>query len=150
MSAAILAYTLATAFTAPQLTRVGRMSARVQMSDAPTQVAQIQFIEGIDEPVVPDIKLTRSPDGSTGTATFLFDQPSFLESSVEPQGEITGMFMKDSEGVMKTTDVNAKFVNGKPRTVEAVYIMRSTPEFDRVMRFLERYAESHGLGFNKA
>jgi photosystem II protein len=114
--------------------------------------AEIQFIKGIDEDVVPDIKLTRSKDGMTGTATFVFDQPSFLIASAEPQaqGEITGMFMVDEEGEIATTDVNAKFINGKPKIVEAVFVMRDPPTWDRVMRFLERYAESHGLGFKGA
>ena len=32
--------------------------------------AKIQFITGLDENVLPDVRLTRSRDGSTGTATF--------------------------------------------------------------------------------
>jgi photosystem II protein len=32
--------------------------------------ASIQFIENINEQIIPEIKLTRSRDGSTGTATF--------------------------------------------------------------------------------
>ena len=34
--------------------------------------AKIQFIKGLDEKVLPDVRLTRSRDGSTGTATFRF------------------------------------------------------------------------------
>lgn len=102
--------------------------------------AEIQFIKGVDENVVPDIKLTRSKDGLTGTATFIFQQPNFLEAAAGPQDEITGMYMVDEEGEMVTTDVNAKFINGKPRVVEAVFIMRDPPTWDRVMRFLVRAA----------
>ena len=32
--------------------------------------AKIQFYEGTDEPVVPEIRLTRSKDGTTGQALF--------------------------------------------------------------------------------
>ena len=35
--------------------------------------AKIQFYEGTDEPVVPEIRLTRSKDGTTGQALFLFE-----------------------------------------------------------------------------
>ena len=104
------------------------------------RAAEIQFIKGIDETVVPDIKLTRSKDGLTGTATFIFQQPSFLEATAGPQEEITGMYMVDEEGEIVTTDVNAKFINGKPRVVEAVFIMQNPPTWDRVMRFLVRRA----------
>ena len=37
--------------------------------------AAIQFFRGVDEPVVPDIRLTRSRDGRTGQALFVFEQP---------------------------------------------------------------------------
>lgn len=134
-----------TAFPGPLVNGRGIRSRTVVIADdaAPPSkpAAEIQFIQGVDEPVVPDIKLTRSQDGMTGTATFLFDQPSFLEASIEPQGEITGMYMIDEEGEMRTTEVNAKFVNGKPRSVEAVYIMRDPGSWDRMMRFLVPYGQ---------
>ena len=37
--------------------------------------AAIQFFRGVDEPVVPDIRLTRSRDGRTGQALFVFEEP---------------------------------------------------------------------------
>ena len=110
--------------------------------------ATLQFIRGIDEPSVPDVKLTRSKDGSSGTATFVFDTPSVFESS-EELGDITGLFMVDDEGEFSTVDVQAKFVNGKPDRIEAKYVMRSAFEWDRFMRYMERYAEQQGLGFQK-
>lgn len=108
----------------------------------------IQFIRGTDEQTVPDVSLTRSKDGSNGVATFLFDQPSVFDSSRE-LGDITGLYMEDEEGVLQTVDVSAKFVNGKPAKIEARYIMRSVKDWDRFMRFMERYAEANGLGFVK-
>ena len=41
-------------------------------------------------------------------------------------------------------------MNGKPDRIEARYVMRSSLEWDRFMRFMERFAEDKGLGFNKA
>ncbi len=64
-------------------------------------------------------------------------------------GEITGLFMVDDEGTLTTTDVKAKFVNGKPQAIEAKFNMRSQFEWDRFMRFMDRYAEDAGLGFEK-
>ena len=37
--------------------------------------AAIQFFRGVAEPVVPDIRLTRSRDGRTGQALFVFEEP---------------------------------------------------------------------------
>lgn len=60
------------------------------------------------------------------------------------------MFLADEEGELTTTDVNAKFSNGKPQSIEATYVMTSPEQWDRFMRFMDRYAETNGLGFNSA
>ena len=113
-------------------------------------MANIQFIEGIDETVIPHIKLTRSRDGSTGTATFRFNKPDILKSGMDKKGEITGMYLQDEEGSITTRDVNAKFINGKPHAIEAIYIIKSPEDWDRFMRFMERYANVNELHFTKA
>jgi len=112
--------------------------------------AQIQFIKGLNEKVLPEVKLTRSRDGSTGTATFKFKNPNILDKSTAKEGEITGMYLVDEEGTLETKDVNAKFINGKPQSIESVYIMKSPENWDRFMRFMERYGKSNGLSFTKA
>jgi len=109
----------------------------------------IQFIRGIDERVVPDVRLTRSKDGTNGVAIFSFEQPSVFDSSRE-LGDITGLYMLDEEGTLSTVDVSAKFLNGKPSKIEGQYIMRNTSEWDRFMRFMERYAKENELGFVKS
>lgn len=110
--------------------------------------ASLEFIRGVEEPSVPDVRLTRSRDGSSGTATFVFAEPSIFEASSD-LGDITGLYLVDDEGVMSTVDVQAKFVNGKPDRIEAKMVMRSSFEWDRFMRFMERYADEKGLGFQK-
>ncbi|RRT65362.1 hypothetical protein B296_00028288 [Ensete ventricosum] len=108
----------------------------------------IQFIQGTDEQTVPDVRLTKSRDGTNGVAIFSFDQPSVFDSSSE-LGDITGFYMIDEEGVLQSVDVSAKFVNGKPSRIEAKYVIRSPLEWDRFMRFMERYSQANGLQFVK-
>nr|YP_009541773.1 photosystem II 13kD protein [Neogoniolithon spectabile]AYR05982.1 photosystem II 13kD protein [Neogoniolithon spectabile] len=113
-------------------------------------MAYIQFIKGINENIIPDIRLTRSRDGSTGTATFRFNNPDILTSEMQDKGDITGMYLKDQEGELVTRDVSAKFVNGKPKAIESVYIIKSPKDWDRFMRFMERYSKKNNLSFTKA
>ncbi len=108
--------------------------------------AAIQFFRGVDEPVVPDIRLTRSRDGRTGQALFVFEEPDAL--APETMGDIAGMFMVDEEGEMVTREVKARFVNGKASALEATYTWKSQADFERFMRFAQRYADSHDLGFS--
>ena len=81
------------------------------------EAATIQFVKGLDEKCIPDVKLTRARDGSSGTATFRFISPNVFDASTQEAGEITGMFMADEEGEISTTDVNARFANGKPQAI---------------------------------
>ncbi|QEY31587.1 photosystem II reaction center protein Psb28 [Synechococcus sp. RSCCF101] len=108
-------------------------------------MAAIQFFRGVDEPVVPDIRLTKSRDGITGQAIFVFEEPQAL--APETMGDITGMFMVDEEGELVTREVKARFVNGKPFALEATYTWKSAADGDRLLRFAHRYAESAGLGY---
>ncbi|GMY06204.1 photosystem II reaction center PSB28 protein, chloroplastic [Fagus crenata] len=109
---------------------------------------KIQFIQGTDEQTIPDVRLTKSRDGTNGMAIFRFEQPSVFDSSGEV-GDITGFYMIDEEGVLQSVDVSAKFVNGRPAGIEAKYIMRTPREWDRFMRFMERYSDENGLQFIK-
>ncbi|KAL3604604.1 hypothetical protein D5086_005463 [Populus alba] len=128
----------------PLIRRKLRTSGLVTMTVKPA----IQFVQGADEQTVPDVRLTKSRDGTNGMAIFTFDQPSVFDSSAEV-GDITGFYMIDEEGILQSVDVNAKFVNGKPERIEAKYIMRTPREWDRFMRFMERYANANGLQFVK-
>jgi photosystem II protein len=108
--------------------------------------AAIQFFRGVDEPVVPDIRLTRSRDGVTGQALFVFEEPEAL--APETMNDITGMFLVDEEGELVTRKVDARFVNGRAAALEATYTWKSLEDFERFMRFAQRYAESHDMGFS--
>jgi photosystem II protein len=111
--------------------------------------ATIQLAKGIDEQAS-DVKLTRSKDGAISVATFSFDQPNCWNPDSPELGEITGMFMVDEEGEISTRNVSAKYTNGKLTRVEAIYKMNGEYEWQRFMRFMGRYAEANGMGFNKA
>ena len=109
-------------------------------------MAEIQFSRGVTEEVVPDVRLTRSKDGTNGKAIFYFDKPKALSNNGV---DITGMYLVDEEGELISREVNAKFINGEPAGIEAVYVMKSVESWDRFIRFMERYAKENGLGLTK-
>jgi photosystem II protein len=111
-------------------------------------MAKIQFSRGVNEDVIPEVRLTRSRSGDQGTATFIFINPQILSQT--STDDITGMYLIDEEGEIITREVKGKFVNGRPEALEAVYLMKSVEEWDRFMRFMNRYAEENGLGLSKS
>lgn len=108
----------------------------------------IQFIQGVDEEAIPEVRLTRSRSGNQGTATFIFENPKALGQDVTE--DITGMYMIDEEGQITSREVKAKFINGEPKGLEGLYVMKSKEDWDRFMRFMERYAKDYGLEFSQA
>jgi photosystem II protein len=112
------------------------------------QSAAIEFIAGETEKCIPDVKLTRSPDGRVSTAVFTFDSPAVLSNQFD--GDMTGMHLKDEEGVISTNDVNARFINGRPRLLVARVMLNGFEAWDRFMRWMDRYAKANGLAFTPA
>lgn len=86
------------------------MSARLPVRSASLLVVaatSLQFVRGVKETSVPDVKLTRSRDGASGTATFVFTEPSIFVADGE-MGDITGLYMEDDEGLLSTVDVQVR------------------------------------------
>ena len=109
----------------------------------------IQFFSGIDEKVIPQIRLTKSKDGQAGQAFFRFDSPDALSS--DNFKEIQGMYLIDEEGQITTREINIAVSrkNGKYTAIEAVYCWRSERDFNRFMRFANRYAKKVGLAYEE-
>ena len=109
----------------------------------------IQFFNGIDEKVIPQIRLTKSKDGQAGQAFFRFDSPEALMS--ENFKDIQGMYLIDEEGKITAREINIAVSkkNGKYTAIEAVYCWRSERDFNRFMRFANRYAKKFGLAYEQ-
>ena len=112
-------------------------------------VVAIQFFNGIDEKVIPQIRLTKSKDGSAGLAFFRFDSPEALSS--ENFKDIQGMYLIDEEGQIIAREINIAVSrkNGKYTAIEAVYCWRTERDFNRFMRFANRYAKKFGLAYEQ-
>lgn len=111
-------------------------------------MAEIQFSRGVKEAVIPEVKVTRSKSGNQSTATFFFESPQAFNT--ETAEAITGMYMVDEEGEILTKEVKGIFINGQARNLQALYLMNSQEEWERFIRFMDRYSAENGLGFSKA
>ena len=103
------------------------------------------------EAVVPTVSLTRSRDQSTGTATFKFDSPAVLsKDDIWINGLVTGLWLRDDEGELVSTDLTVDFVQGQPAVLTAILVLKSAAEWERFMRFMRRYADANELAFESA
>ena len=112
-------------------------------------VVAIQFFNGIDEKVVPQIRLTKSRNGDAGQAYFRFDNPEALSS--DNFKEIQGMYLLDEEGQITSREIHIAVSrkNGKYIAIEAIYSWRTERDFNRFMRFANRYANKFGLSYER-
>ena len=99
--------------------------------------AEIKFFKNVSEAVIPEIKLTRNKDKRSGNALFTFEKPGSLSNG--DLSSIKGMYMIDKEGELFTRDVNIHFSNEESSSIQVKYKWSSTIEFERFMRFIDRY-----------
>ncbi len=110
------------------------------MTKANKNVA-IQFVKGKDEKDLPEIHLSRNTDGKKGKAIYKFNMPTTI--TIENFNSIQKMTLIDEEGEISTRKVTLSFTENNIKEVKSIYNWNSEKEFERFMRFAERYASSH-------
>ena len=101
---------------------------------------RIQFIKGMNEKDLPEIRLFRDNDGKKGHAVYKFSKPTTI--TLENFNSIQKMCMYDEEGELSTRKIDVSISENNIKEVKSTYNWKSENEFDRFMRFAQRYANS--------
>ncbi len=101
-------------------------------------MATIEFSPGIPE-VPTQVRLLKSKTGNRGSAIFRFEE---LKSDTQ---SILGMRMIDEEGELITRNIKAKFLNGEFKALEVIYDMETEAEWERFLRFMERFSAANQM-----
>lgn len=110
---------------------------------------EIQLIEGITETEIPLIKLTKSRNGKTGTATFIFIQPNSLKFLNYQNLIIHGMYLLWENKKIITTDIKIFFKDGKPYLLRGLFIFKNSTEWFNFLNFINHYSKEMGLSFTE-
>jgi photosystem II Psb28-2 protein len=113
--------------------------------------ATVQFIEGLDEELS-NISLRKRRDTGVKIVVLFFDQVKAIENVRSFTNKIDIMWLRDEEGDIQVTPKGIKFKFGEDEEnpmaeAECSFEVSSDEEWERVMRFLHRYAEDHGFEF---
>ena len=108
---------------------------------------EIQFIEGIKEPILPIIRLTKSRNGKTGTATFLFIHPQVFSQFISQNITINGMYLIWDNKKIITKDIQIIFKEGKPFLIKTIFIFKNSNEWFNFLNFMNLYSKEMGLFF---
>ena len=110
---------------------------------------KIQFIDNIDENTIPIIKLTKSKNGKTGTATFLFIEPSLFRDVNFFTTTIDHLTLILNQKKIFTNDIEISFKNGKPFLIKAIFIFKNSKEWFDFLSFMNQYSKETGLSFSE-
>ncbi len=110
--------------------------------------ARIEFIRNKKELTLPIIKLTKSRNGKTGTATFIFIQPSLFISTNFKINSINGMYLLWENDKIETKDIEVFFKDGNPYLIKALLIFKNSKEWFHFFKFMNYYSKETGLSFN--
>ena len=100
----------------------------------------IQFVKGEDEKDRPEIRLYRNIDGKKGQVIYKFYKPSSI--TLKDVNTIQKMYLIDSDGELSTKKIDLSISEDHVREVKSTYNWNSEKEFERFMRFAQRYANS--------
>ena len=112
-------------------------------------VAQIQFLSGISENTLPVVKLTRSKNGQTGTATFIFIRPQIFSLAHLGSKNITGMHLLWDTKEIISNDIQIVFKNGQPFLLKVIFIFKNSNEWFNFLNFMNFYSQETGLFFSE-
>jgi photosystem II 13kDa protein len=101
------------------------------------------------ERTLPVVKLTRSKNGKTGTATFIFFKPNLFKSPSAIQN-LNGMYLTWGTRKIITSDIQIIFQAGKPFLLKAMLIFKNSQEWFHFLNFMTCYSEETGLLFSES
>ncbi len=112
-------------------------------------VVSVQFIEGLEEEIS-GVSLRKNRFSAKKTVVLTFKQVQALEKGRSFTNKIENLWLRDEEGAIQVYPNGIKFVfvdDDNLSGAECSFDVEGEEAFERVMRFLHRYAEVHGFEF---
>jgi photosystem II Psb28-2 protein len=114
--------------------------------------ATIQFIDGLDEELG-GVSLRKRRDSNTKIVVLVFNQLKAIERLRAYRKQISHLWLRDDEGEIRVSPTGVKFFyieDDELSKAECSFEVESEDVFERVMRFLHRYADEHGFEYSPA
>lgn len=109
----------------------------------------IEFFNEISELSLPLIRLTKSKNKITGTATFIFVRPKLFEVIRKTTQPITQMTLIWGLKKITTQDLSIIFYQGKPFLIKAIFIFHNPTQWFNFLNFMSHYSKEMGLSFSR-
>jgi len=110
---------------------------------------KIEILNRLEEITVPTITLTKSFSGKTGTATFLFLNPSCLKYILDYSFPISNIKLIKNTKTIQTSDIQIFFHKGKPYLLKAIFLFKTGEDWFNFFCFMSSYSKERGLVFQE-
>jgi len=101
------------------------------------------------EKTLPIVNLTKSKNGETGTATFIFIKPILFNKPFSIDDLIIGMDLIWGDKKIRTQDIKIFFKKGNPFLLKSVLIFKNSSEWFNFLNFMAAYSKETGLLFSE-
>jgi len=113
-------------------------------------MVQIEFFKENIEPTLPIIRLTKSRNKTTGTATFIFVRPNVFNLMKTSSISLEQMALVWGKNKIITTDLTILFHKGKPFLLKSIFIFKNAQEWFQFLNFMHYYSKETGLSFSES
>ena len=96
---------------------------------------------------LPFISITKSKNGETGTATFIFLQPTIFEIHSTSDFIFRNMSICLGRKKFLTTDIEVLFWEGKPYLLKSIFLFKNIKEWFEFLTLLADLSKQTGLAF---
>lgn len=105
----------------------------------------ITFSNDREESRLPFVKVTKSKNGETGTATFLFLYPLLF---LQKNQKINLICLQWEKKTLCTNKLSVLFKKGSPFLLKAIFVFTKTEEWFAFLSFMNLYSKERGLSFH--
>ncbi len=109
----------------------------------------IEFIKGYKEISLPVIKLTKSRNGQTGTATFIFIKPTLFQTFYSHKLTFDSLSLIFNKDIIQSKDITIFFKEGKPFLIKVIFLFKNSTEWFNFLKFMREYSKETGLSFSE-
>jgi len=110
---------------------------------------RIEFFDKISETTIPIIRLTKSRNKVTGTATFIFIRPLFFSFAENYSFPVEQMSLIWENKKISTTDITILFNKGQPFLIKSIFVFKNSKDWFEFLNFMKHYSNEVGLSFTK-
>lgn len=114
-------------------------------------ITEIHILPGLlpekKELKFPFVKLTRSLNKKTGTATFLFFQPFSFQEILNNKKEIYRIWLLKDDKKIPSHRIEIFFQYSKPLFLKAIFVFKSSQDWLEFLNFMSSYSKENGFLF---